>query len=284
VTAMHKEAGLDWLTATTKDPEVCDRMDLAHDFMRGEEGITRNMLKHSAWQGYDGVRGQHFFYGSKDNERLILLSGSYAAQYGVDMLEAGARPSRLDLQLTGIPALLPSVVIENMFHQALNHKGKNGHPPDLKMFTGRHGPEGLYVGRRASQIMLRCYDKGLESGQSYYRGHLRCEVELKQESAQAHANAILSWRGDDDPIAALIAQLYADRGITVPFEIGRGVSVARPVVRETSIEAKAAYLRTQISPLVQRMCEEVGYQAVIELLCPGRIDWTNFREDDILWK
>lgn len=266
------EAGTDWMTATSRDEQTSEMMDDTWNLLLDHEHIAIKLLNKSGFQGYAGVRAPHMFYGSRGDERCVILSSGMAWRYSDDFLAVGARPSRLDIQVTGTPGMPCSQAVEQMYKAAVSYKKPGGQQPAVKMFVDREGPEGLYVGRRASQIFLRIYDKGKESKQEWYKGCLRVEVELKQEAARHLAGQMVTGQLAQADVPGLVAHYCEERGIPLPFPYAEVQAALRAPRRITPIESKASWIMKQVSPTIQALIEEVGWGPVVAMLFPDGID------------
>lgn len=272
MTAKLEEIGCDWLTATSTDEEVAGIMADLWSRMLLHYDIGQAWRRKAIWQGYVGTRVEHAFYGVRDDGACIILSGPLAMDQAAEYLTIGARPSRLDLQVTGTLNRAPGLAVEQMFNDAKLFDGNGHRPPRLKMFVGRKGVEGLYVGARSSLVMLRIYDKGLESGKRAYAGCLRIEAELKHEAAQSAASGWLAHEYDPEHIVGLLDSLVRQRGMHYPFPPASYDVNLRVTKAVTTIEAKAAWLRQQVSPTIMAMAEEIGVARVLSLLLPDSLD------------
>jgi DNA relaxase NicK len=73
------------------------------------------------------------------------------------------------------------------------------------MVVGRNGAEIMRVASRQSERYLRIYDKGLDSGDEWYRGALRVELELKGDAAIAYVNELCTKENEQEFFYATIA-------------------------------------------------------------------------------
>ena len=259
------ESGVDWLTATAAQGWE-ELVRSIWNQCLDEQKIGPAWRKPAGWLGYQGERVPHGFYGERPDGCCISIGGYFAWQYARAFIDIGMRPSRLDLQITGAPFIPPQRAIEQMFQDAIAHKPANGRPLAVKCFTGRYGPEGLYVGKRSSEVMLRIYDKGLESHEQQYRGWLRVEAELKQGAARRYANALLQSEYTNPFCASAVAGLCKERGVIIPFDVGGEEVVLRKTKAPSTVESKMAWLASQVSPTVQSLLNEVEPHQLVELL------------------
>lgn len=271
-TAKLVEAGIDWLTGTASAQETQDVMIDLWNAIKARHEVSRAFVRKAAWQGYAGERIEHGFFGWRQDGCCVIVSGQLSALYARDFLDVGARPSRLDLQVTGQVDGLVSSAVERMFGDARLFKPTVGSLPALKMFVGRQGAEGLYVGRRTSEVMLRIYDKYQESRQAVYKGCLRVEVEAKQATAQNLARTLLQAKDDREVVPGILRNLCAARGLTIPFETGGPDVVLYKTRHLTTTESKMAWLRSQVSPTVQALMEDLGESRVMSVLLPDSLD------------
>lgn len=267
-----KEAGADWLTAvSTSEQSAVLMADLWHD-MLDEYGIPTRWREKQTWFGYDGTRVEHAFYGVREEQALIRLSGPMAYNHANAFLEVGARPSRYDVQLTGVVDNA-SQQIQRMYEQACNFKPITGRPASVKAFLNRNRAfEGLYVGRRQSETFVRVYDKYEESKQPEYKDCLRVEVELKAGTARSLAGLMMQATYKTTLAQNAVASTLQKRGVTLPWEIRGEDVVFHKTTGPTPIESKAAWLRQQVSPTIQAMLDEIGYERVWSLLFPDSLD------------
>lgn len=266
------EAGIDWMTGTSADDQGQELIKQLWNNMLDELRIGQAFRRKANWLGYAGWRVEHSFYGEREDGCCVVVSGPLAYNYGRAFLDVGARPSRLDLQVTGQPVTTAARSIESLFYQAREYRNPKHRPPALKMWVSREGPEGLYIGSRASEVMLRIYDKGRESRQAIYAGHLRVEAELKQRTALRFAGALLASEYTTEFCAGAVRGLAVGRGITIPFEVEGPEVVLHKTSYVTPVEGKMAWLRSQVSPTIQALVDEVGWASVLSVIMPDSLD------------
>lgn len=274
------DAGVDWITGTDTDPETAWTHEWRWNWLKSKLGVTGGMVKRATFMGYVGERIQHAFFGQREDGVCVILSGALARDEAGEWLEAGMRPSRLDLQATWGPTSSPQRQLQFAFDHALAHKTETGRPPKVRMWVERAGPTGVYVGSRQSETMLRMYDKGLESGERAYAGAVRYEVEFKGERARSVAGSRLNFLTLDNWALAIVHANFKSRGILPLFESPRGEVVLHKTSAPTPVEGKMAWLEQQVSPTVQALIESVGWERVADILFPDRL--TGHEDDDIL--
>lgn len=270
--AKLEEIGVDWLTATSQSDQSAALMQDIWQMVLENEDIGPKWLRDASWQGYVGYRAPHLFMGTRPDGTCIQLSSVMAARYTVDFLDVGARPSRLDLQCTGKTDEGPGKAIEQMFNASKRFTPASGRPPELKMFVGRGGPEGLYVGRRSSEVMVRIYDKGKESREKQYDGCLRVEIELKAGTARRYAGALVTAVDKQEFIASVVRGVSEARGMALPFPVYTDGMVLRKTTYITPVEGKMAWLLSQVSPTIRALIEDVGWERVATAVFPDGLD------------
>jgi hypothetical protein len=266
------EAGIDWLTGTSQSEQAFEIMFDLWNNMVSELEIPRRFRDVAKWMGYDGERIEHGFIGERNGQALVRLSGPLAYNYADQFLFAGARPSRIDFQVTGyVPS--PSVTIESMYRSACAFNPPSQRPPAVKAFLNRRQNfEGLYVGRRASEVFLRIYDKYEESREKMYVNHVRVELEAKAHTARSMAGTLMSGVERYEMTLALVKGACEARGLTFPFDTRGDGLVLRKTTYPTPIESKAAWLKSQVSPTIQALIEQIGEYQVMSLLFPDGLD------------
>jgi hypothetical protein len=264
--------GCDWLTVTSQSEQSEELLTDLWGQIIADREITAKWIKSANWEGYTGDRIPHGFIGTRKDGLLLQLSGALAQDYAKEALQVGGRPSRMDIQVTGLPAGSPGVTIEKMFYSARDWKPTNGRPPELKMFVGRAGTEGLYVGRRASEVMLRIYDKGRESKEIAFKGCVRVEAEIKGDMARRYASMFCNEFDDSNFYRGVVQSLVEARGMKLPFDVGPHQVVLHKTRYTTPVEGKMAWLRGQVSGVVNDLIEDVGVANVASVLFPDQLD------------
>lgn len=272
MTTKLKEAGVDWLTAVSTSDQSAALMEDLWLAMLEEHNIPKRWREKQGWFGYQGERVEHAFYGSREEQKLIRLSGPLAYLHANAFLEVGARPSRYDVQLTGEVDNV-SEQIRGMYEQACNFTPITGRPAAVKAFLNRKRAfEGLYIGRRQSETFVRVYDKYEESKEADYKNCLRVEIELKAGTARSLAGLMVNATYKESLARSAVASTLTKRGVSLPWEIRGEEVVLHKTKVITPVESKAAWLRTQVSPTIQLMLDEIGYEKVWSLLFPDSLD------------
>jgi DNA relaxase NicK len=276
------EAGCDWFTGTSQSESSAALMMHQYRVMKEELAPPRAAVKDASWFGYYGWRFEHVFFGERQGQWCIMLSGWAADRYAHAFADVGARASRLDLQATFYEEHI-SEEISREYDRACLFKPPTGHPPAVTVLRGRnHDYQTLYVGRRASETFLRVYNKWEESKDPYYRNGIRYEAELKGQQARTACGKLESEGWAYTVILGLLKGYLAYRGVDCPFLDDTDAVVLRKTRVSTSTEGKMSWLLTQVSPTIQALIEEVGFERVAAVLFPDGIDKHRVEEGSVV--
>lgn len=269
------EAGADWFTGTSQSQQSADLMADVWQQMLKERDIKPKDIHKAAWFGYYGWRCEHSFYGTREDQACVTLSGMVARIYAESFYEVGARPSRLDLQATYEIGNI-GAEIQAAYDDACAWQPKTGRPPKVTCLYGRDKrAETLYVGRRASEVFVRCYDKEKESRDRFYQGCIRLEVELKSHTARKMAARMQEDSWSYVTTLGLLKGFLVRYGINFLPLMAITPIVERPQRLQTSTEGKMAWLMQQVSPTVQALLDEVGWAQVASVLFPDGLQTHN---------
>jgi DNA relaxase NicK len=266
--AKLKELGCDWLTVTSQDGTSELEMARLWKLILQEQQVNAHGIKADSWFGYVGWRIEHAFYGTRRNQICVIVSGPLAKSYARLFLEAGGRPSRIDLQATFETENI-SEQIEAHYEEGRQFQPRIGRPADVNTIRGRSGEyETLYLGRRASETFFRVYNKARESKDPYYARCLRLESEYKAKTAVAVSQYLLEEQWAPTAILGLLKGTLQKYGINSSL-LDEADTKQPLVLRKTSTtESRMAWLSKQVSPTVLSLIEEVGYEQVIGALFP----------------
>jgi DNA relaxase NicK len=220
--------------------------------------------------GYRGVVCGKCFLGERDDGILLRSTGGVSTTFFESVYISDMHVSRLDLQCT--------VWIEN----GANHLGRDArmqaayhratHPRDAKRKIVAWDDEDsgytLYIGSKSSAHFCRLYNKEAESGDEYYKGAWRYEVELHNDAATDAARYLLeNGLSLEQVIASTVRQYYTGRGVAVPWYTAEERNALRPLlVMESDDGRSLKWLAAQVRPTVARLLRK-GYTAsVIEAL------------------
>lgn len=106
-------------------------------------------------------------------------------------------------------------------------------------------------------MMIRIYDKEMESGQPEYEGTWRIEIEFKEELANELFHRIRRERDMDSAACGLVVAHSARRGLHLPHSSDDRWDVAAfPHDGVTDNLRSLEWLRSQVSPTIRRLLRE----------------------------
>lgn len=252
-------AGVDYVRLTTRpqydDGETeglyrkCARAVVA----AGAEGAIE--FEPWRWLGYYGERCASVAYGAGPQGCILQVAGWQAQDEALLGAPWDGVP-RLDVQLTvwltrDVPGVAAEVARRS---RAASHFARGGRWKVAHIDGGDDGAT-AYIGSRASDSFIRCYDKWRESGRSDdYTYAWRFECEFKNEQAASIWPEKGTTTHDPDVWAQIVLSRLSAKGIVLP-----GVRAARrnttpPAPRpKTTAESRLAWLRTQVAPTIDKL-------------------------------
>lgn len=270
------EARADYITQTWREPFGANsspsqttilswaQRELAHE--KGEFKI-----RDWSWHAYRGRTIGPISWGERDDGSILRISGRLAQRWIDSGFPAPDNVSRLDICLTIWGCADATRAIEEATDTAQAYRaGPPGRQFGIRHVRGIGDGDTLYLGSRTSQIFLRIYDKGKESGEEQYAGSIRYEAELKQEAALAEYMAIRGAYPRPPRVRADVLGLFAARGVTVfghESATPRLIDVPDAIVSDT--ERQLAWLRTQVRPTVRRLLRLGLYDDIMDSLDIG---------------
>jgi hypothetical protein len=272
-------ADVDWLTITSGDEGMRDRLygearKLAEEFQRQKAPI-----KPWSWMGYSGWKCDGFRSGSRADSDIVMLSGAEAARWWSLFAPLAGNCSRLDLAVT-VDLIDPFPEHAAFLWQNIPSAAELAklQLPRFTYITNTDGGDTIYVGSRSSAHFGRVYDKGVESKTAEPGKLWRYEVEYKKplskcaltrlieqgdkfNQAQAIRNTVFNWFWTRQ-----IAPIFEAEGLTLQIEYE---------ARVTSDDTRLNWLSQQVSKSVGDLVARGKGDAVLEALgLDGRVEWT----------
>jgi hypothetical protein len=265
--ATKVEPAVDWLTMTWKaeDSGSASHLERVIAFERVllQNG---NIQETFQWQGYYGRKTGSFFVGERSDGYCVRVSGSTAHPAFTSIYRPGVHVSRLDIAVT--VWLTPSIsgigldALSSARIAKLAGKAKN--PATITHYESDDGGFTLYIGKRSSRCYSRLYNKEAESGDLYYEGAWRYELELHNQTATETATELFySLFPTEEAICSCVWAYYKGKGINPVFPtFPTGLEVVLPRREETTIERSLRWLDAQVRPTVARLME-AGYTSSV---------------------
>lgn len=261
--AMTVEPAIDWLTCTwTHESKHCAAHLLDVVTFERNLALQGNLMEVHQWQGYLGRKTASFFVGSRADGYCVRVSGSLAHAAFTSIYRADMHVSRLDAAVTVWPrpeyATLGLSALSDARLAKMTGKAKN--PATITHYESDNGGFTLYIGKRASRVYARLYNKEVESGDPYYKGSWRYECELHNETATNTAKEILCCLLPvEEAVIGIVHAYWSSKGIRPAFPAASSsCEIVLPKREETTVERSLRWLAEQVSPTVARLME-AGY-------------------------
>jgi Replication initiation factor len=272
------DVGIDWITCTQSDHKLGKTLAAVALRLLDQELQKGNSLSPWAISGYHGFSCGHVQTGERHDSLIVRLGGEVARDHWRECYVLSGNVSRIDAQATYRLGIKPAVQLRKLFQKIRRATRGNGGAPALSLFSSSDGSATLYLGKRASEMFGRIYDKGAESGLSYYDGALRFECEVKGDKSVALSNAIWASDHEEGACERFVLDYFAQRfGLPALLETRR-----RDIAADGNIcfaldrsllpwsasdeDRKLAWLRSAVRPTVQFFSERGKSAIVLDVL------------------
>jgi DNA relaxase NicK len=260
------DAGVDYLRLTTQDRAARNsfmrfyRRVAEFDYQLGYEEQKGGAF------GFYGMRTRHALFGDKKEWSMLQVSG-YESRSAWMLAQEGTQATRVDLQLTiFVGEENVERTIRAAYESACDHVRAKSRPIDVKLIEHRRRAQTLYLGKRASDIFCRVYDKFEESGREEYRGCVRYEIEFKGRMSKALWQALVLHETNLRASLEMVIAMYSERGVTVPCSDLDNQDIVHLKPSPTSLDGTVAWLSKQVAPTVKRLTAEFGYITPFRIL------------------
>lgn len=268
---MHSEAGIDYLTMTSK-PNGGDYGEFIHigRKLQKQSQNEGNTLRNAAILGYEGTICGTVFVGESEQGAMVRVSGGMANQAAKWLKGLDCKTTRIDFQVTVWYDTEPTGIIRKYAEVAKADAIVADERTKRIIKTVEDNNDGytLYIGSRTSDYYGRLYDKHAESHNDAYRNALRFEVEIKGKRAnQAMAALPTSKRRISPYVSSFVGEWFTARGVYVPFLYANGIMAIEPISRETNDTARRLHwLRTQVRGTVAQLRLVVDTNDILDAL------------------
>lgn len=244
------EAGIDWLTVTAADIRNANKMEIRALRIMREERLAGNEERAWSMSGFVGRMCGGVQFGLRHNEVLVRLTGSTADAHWSKFARICDNCSRIDLQVTVRHTQDAPKVIAKHYKDARKHSSKSERGPSVSIFVSNNDSSTLYLGSRQSDVYIRIYDKGAESGLDHYSQSLRYEVELKNELAYAMLNRLRSQSSWRSMVVQYVQTWSTARGVGARWSTGDMELLCSPRTRSTA-DRRLGWLRANVRGTVK---------------------------------
>lgn len=205
--------GVDYITVTKKGTRTDSDLAAFGRFLVQQETTAGEEWRDFRFSGYRGQMSGGAQFGVRHDSTIVRLSSDVAAEHWAQAYSLASNVTRLDIQITVVPPDSPSQRLAKHHRESRRGNRGRGRPRSFKFFYGPAGPEAAYFGSRQSDLFLRCYDKGLESGLPEFAGTLRYEGELKRLQAVSACLQLDQTESPESWIAAKLRKMLEKSGI-----------------------------------------------------------------------
>jgi len=265
------DAAVDWVTLTL--PASAGESDALRFRAAAEDALQDAGLiaerRGGQVLGYRGQASGKAFYGARPDGWLFRASGEQANRDYCREWPHTSRCTRVDLAVTVWREDWPVSVAHETMLQAIAARDSGHMHRSTKVcyYDGCGDGDSCYVGSRSSEQMLRCYDKGKESGETRYNGSWRWEIEYKGQRASQAWETLCEAQDAAQSIVATVETWLAERGIALgPAVGGSGCILTRVARGEGDDSARLEWLTRSVAPMIARLIDRCGHSAVYSAL------------------
>jgi hypothetical protein len=245
-------AGVDWLTQVYEVPEQADRAEWRAEQWIADERERGNRVLRFGLGGFAGQSAGGISVGRRGSSVLVQAT-SDRAQWAYSALRAiGGHPSRVDLHLTALTASRAFVPPVDAYNDAPASRGRGRRTESRTLIQNKAGGLTCYVGSPKSEMRMRIYDKGAESGDTPPGEKWRWEIQLRRQRASQYATALGPATPEEAAVAALVLAHCQRVGVRRP-ELGSVLPNPPAAPQSTDAADSLEWLRKGVSPAVQRL-------------------------------
>lgn len=257
----------DWLTVTLVGGSMTEEgAQLAY---AAEQAVKHQGGKYEerpfSSHGFRGVQRGSVVLARKDDNLLLQVSSDAAAAAARCLPTGGLNIPRLDLAVTvwfdnddmerAIKAL-PGAVTEGE-----KIRGKKKRRVRLEYAPGQG--DTLYLGAPSSNQRGRLYDKWRESGDGYYAGAWRWEVQLRNERAEKAWPVVAGKAECHAQVSSVVKEWWESRGVGIPIPFCCDIPTVAPVARPRPDDTRRlAWLADQVRPCILGLIDRLGPEVV----------------------
>lgn len=265
VTGKVVSASVDWITATATTPAAGKALwDLAVSSLPQRLEESEHPTRWHA-HGYDGWKITGLRAASRPDGVLVQFSGRQACNQWQHAVSAADNVTRIDLAVDVEYERPERSCAAKLYRDASHASPRNGRPPVCTLITGSDGGTTCYIGKRASDQLGRCYDKGVEQKSHAAGLRWRWEVEFKSERALHVASELMSKSDDREALIATTLSWFRARGArALPVWSGEAINnwhAVAPVV-----DKRLQWIARCVRPTVLDLTETLGRQRMLGVL------------------
>lgn len=261
-------AAVDWITVTARDAASIGRLGLIMMDVLAAERAAGNDWRDVKEHGYYGKRCGAALWAESDDAAMATLTGGRAGSLWRAIAVHAANVSRLDIQVTCWPAAARPAVDHAAagYQHVVAGTGNAGAQLTAQLIESHPTGATLYLGAPASDKRARLYDKAAESGEEYYAGSWRYELQLRRKPAVRMMHHLLECDGEHETIANAVWSHFQQRGLQPAFDAGSALSISSEPPAVSDDGRRLVWLRDQVRFTVARLVERRGREVVMDAL------------------
>jgi hypothetical protein len=258
-------SGIDWVTCTAKNGSPALALERVSDLEVAHQSASGAKPVHSSWLGFEGYKLKGLFFGRREHDVMLCLSGNVSHDLGPIAIQCATNVSRLDLQVTIASNGEQLELARDAWNDCRRKDKQRGRPRSYSLIVGHPEGQTLYINSRSSDNFCRIYDKGVEAKWCPSGLMWRYEVEFKRKVAKSEALALVPQEQLTTYASDRVHTWLTLRGVTPPWpalssfahETQARVDVSRDVL---------TWYRESLSVSVQKSIKQFGRKAVLEAL------------------
>ena len=259
------DCGIDWFTTTATDRKTALLLLIKAERIMSQEHRAGHFIKPWRMAGYSGWRCGRIEYGPRDDGAIVRLSSSLADLEWWNLFQVTGRCSRIDLQATlrhDDGPIRPILKVERSFRKF--YKGRTDGPTITVWRDNKQGHT-LYLGKRQSDLYLRCYNKEAQSQDDFFQGCVRIELEVKNRLVQSVIDSMLSYDTVALGVCGVLSSFLKKRG-GAPLIIDDCREWLGPSQPAKDVLRTLAWLREQVKPSVIELTRMGHLEQLLEHL------------------
>jgi len=244
------ESQPDWLTVThTGEASLPVFRAWAKRCIAWEEVKANKQRNFSAF-GYGGAASGRVRWGAREDSDMVQLSGDVAAKELNRAMDLATNVSRLDLAVTVHQEPMDPGLEAAHYASFLSAPRGEGRKATGTIVLSSDGGSTFYLGKRTSDVMLRVYNKAVESGDEHYRDCHRYELEIKGDRAILTATELANTVDVGAFCQEIVHDWCTARGVTPAFDVTQPRRLQPGLTRRSDEDTKLEWLERSVRPTV----------------------------------
>lgn len=288
------QSSIDWLTLTATTPVKRRGLVALGELLVAKQQKADNDRRDWRWKGFSGTHAKGVSWGRREDCDILELSGLLADEQADHAWLTADHCTRIDLCVTAKVEGDYGNVADRTAAEVLAWKAASNSTLTVKTIADNGRTNTVYLGRRASDIFARVYDKGLESGEPSLAGFWRWELEIKGEPAQRAIGALHSLGDREHRIRSTVHEYLSRRGCRPIFSsVGDHLHV-RALRAPSDTATRLGWLAASVRPAVERLlldghagavCEALGldHNLVEQFRLKRQLEYGNHARDNAEW-